>query len=36
MLIYNIHGFLIKHLVRFDKPIYMLGRLNFFNVKIRM
>ncbi len=28
------YGFMIKNAVRFDKPIYMLGRLNFFNVDI--
>lgn|SRR5574341_705906 len=28
------YGFMIKDAVRFDKPIYMLGRLGFFNVNI--
>lgn len=30
------YGFLLKDAVRFDKPIYMPGRLGFFNVEIRV
>jgi len=29
------YGFLIKDALRFDKPIYIPGRLNFFNVELR-
>ncbi len=32
--VFHNYGFLIKNAVRFQKPIYMPGRLNFFDLKV--